>query len=230
VQGLVGSAAEFDPATAVRRFRIGGPDGAVSTLVPALVKRLETAAPAVDLSVVQLLPIPGSASAEHAWQGALGELDARRVDLAILPHRPSQSRFHAVPLYSEHFVIACRKGHAFAAERSIQAFAAARHVLVSATGDTSGIVDTLRAAQGLQRRIALTVPSFFMAASAIAASDLIGALPSRFAAEAICTLPLQVVEPPFPIQSADLHVVVPHAAMLDRGLAWLVQLLTETLP
>ncbi|WP_118857943.1 LysR family transcriptional regulator [Sphingomonas mesophila] len=227
VHGVIASAEEFDPGTAVRRFRIGAPDGAISSLVPTLVKQLETVAPGICVSVVQLLPSPGSTSPDHAWQGALSDLHSRLIDLAILPHRPSQSRFYVESLFSEHFVILCRNGHPFASDPSLKAFTSARHVLVSSTGDASGIVDELLASRGLDRQIALTVPNFFMAAAAIAASDLIGALPSRFAAEATKTFPVQVLAPPVPIQSTDLHVVVPKTAMLDQGLAWLVRLLTE---
>jgi DNA-binding transcriptional LysR family regulator len=228
VGGVLASAEEFDPATAVRRFRIGAPDGAVSVLVPNLVKRLEEEAPGVDLAVLQILPSPGTVP-EHVWRGALAELDTGRIDLAILPHRPQQGRFHSATLYREDFVVATRRGHSYAAAPSIEAFAAARHILVSATGDTSGFVDVALAERGFERRIALTVPSFFMAAAAIASSDLIGGLPRRFAAEAARAYPVEIVEPPFPMLSADLHAIVPQAAMLDRGIAWLVDTVTNSL-
>src|SRR5205085_4632134 len=77
VHGVMASADEFDPAATARRFRIGAPDGAVSTLVPELVRKLEAAAPAIDISVLQLLPSPGSTSPEQAWQGPLSQLDSR---------------------------------------------------------------------------------------------------------------------------------------------------------
>ena len=103
------------------------------------------------------------------------------------------------------------------------------HVLVSATGDTWGFVDRLLAEHGRERRIALTVPSFFMAVSAIASSELIGAIPRRFAGEAIPTYGVQIVEPPFPMLSSDLHAIVPRAAMLDQGIAWLLDTVTACL-
>lgn len=225
VSGVIASAEPFDPATSARRFRIGAPDGAISVLVSALVKQLESVAPAIDLAVIQLLPRPGSIEPEHAWRDALAELDAARIDVAILPHRPSQARFHCNSLYPEDFVIVSRRGHPFSRAPSLKAFAAARHVLVSATGDTSGFVDRLLAERGLERRIALTVPSFFMAVAAIAASDLIGALPRRFATEAALTYDIEVVDPPFSMGSADLRAIVPEGALLDRGIAWLLETL-----
>ena len=229
IAGVITPAVEFDPATAERRFRVGAPDGAISILVPALVERFETQAPGIDLAVLQLLPSPGPPDPDQAWQGALAELDAGRIDLAILPHRPKQGRFQSAILYPERFVVATRTGHPFVAAPSIEAFAACRHVLVSATGDTSGFVDGLLAGHGLERRIALTVPSFQMAVTAIASSDLIGALPRRFAIDAARSHSLEIVEPPFPMLSTDLHAIVPRAALLDQGIAWLVDMVTGSL-
>ena len=230
VHGVMASARSFDPSTAKRRFRIGAPDGAVPILVPPLVERIEAAAPGIDLAVLQLLPGPGGAEPELAWQEALGELESGRIDLAILPHAPQPARFQSIALYAEDFVFVARRGHELAAASSIKAIAAARHVLVSATGDASGFVDRLLAERGHERRIALTVPSFFMAAAAIASSDLIGALPRHFAREAMRTYALDLIEPPFPMGSADLHAIVPQAATLDHGIAWLLETVAAISP
>jgi DNA-binding transcriptional LysR family regulator len=223
ISGVIASAVRFDPATALRRFRVGAPDGAVSVLVPALVGRLAEEAPGIDLSVLQLLPRPGGPEPGQAWREALTDVDAGRIDAAILPYQPPQARFRAIPLYAEDFVVVTARGHPLAKNCSIDTFSAARHVLVSASGDTSGFVDRLLAERGFERRVALTVPSFFMAASAIAASDLIGALPRRFARQVAANFPIELVEPPFPMLSTALHAIVPQASMLDEGLVWLLE-------
>ena len=225
--GVIANPAEFDPATVRRRFRVGAPDGTMSMLTPRLVERLEATAPGIDLAILQVLPTPGTADAAQAWRGVLAELENHRIDLAILPYRPPQPRFRAVPVYSEDFVIAVRRGHPLSRDPSLEALAAARHVLVSATGDSSGFVDRLLAERGVERRIALTVPSFLMAAAAIASSDLVGALPRRFAMDAARAHAILLVEPPFPIPSTDLHVLALEAAMLDRGIAWLADVVTS---
>jgi len=227
VQSVVSNVQDFDPATAARRFRIGAPDAAVSVLVPLLVKRLETIAPFVDLSILQLLPRPGSIDPLEAWRDCYAEIEAGRISLAIVPHPPSETRFHSSPLYFEDFVIVTRSSHPLGKSLSLESFAAARHVLVSATGDSWGFVDRKLAEHGLQRRIVLTVPSFFMAAAAIASSDLIGALPRHFAREVAQAFDVEVLEPPLDMLSSDLHAVVPRAALLDHGIAWLLQQVEE---
>ena len=119
VGGVIGSTVQFDPATAVRRFRIGAPDGAVSVVVPSLVRRLQADAPGVSLALLQLLPRAGAPSPDHAWHDALGELDAGRFDVAILPFLPQQRRFHAKSLYSEDFVVVTRRKHPIGEKLSI---------------------------------------------------------------------------------------------------------------
>jgi DNA-binding transcriptional LysR family regulator len=227
VHAVFASAQQFDPATTVRRFRIGAPDGAVSIIVPLLVKRLEKIAPGIDLSILQLLPRPGSIEPLDAWRDALAEIESGRISLAILPHQPSEARFHSSVLYFEDFVIVTRRGHPLTNAPSLKAFAAARHVLVSATGDSWGFVDRNLAEHGLERRIVLTVPSFFMAISAIASSDLVGALPRQFARRAELNHDIEIVEPPLDMLPSDLHAVVPRAAMLDHGIKWLLSEVEE---
>lgn len=228
--GMVMVKAEpFDPATAQRRFRIAAPDGSAAVVVPALLRRFETQAPGIDLAVLQLLPTAGAVQAHDAWREALADLASGRTDIAVLPYQPPSSRFHCARLYSEDFVFAARRGHPLGDRPALADLAAARHVLVSATGDTSGLVDLLLLEHGHERRIALTVPSFLAAAAAIGASDLIGALPRRFVTEACKAFALQIIEPPFPMIVSELHAVVPRAALLDPAIAWLVDQLAECL-
>jgi len=229
VQEVVVATGGFEPATAVRRFRIGAPDGAVSVLVPRLVEKLQVEAPGIDLSVLQLLPDPGALDPASAWRSAFAEVESGGIALAILPYPAGEARFQSTKLYFEDFVVVTRRGHPLGKKPTLKAFAAARHVLVSATGDTWGFVDRTLADRGLERRIALTVPSFFMAAAAIAASDLVGALPRSFAMDVRKTFSLDVAQPPIELLSSDLHAVVSRAGLLDQGVAWLLETVTKSL-
>ena len=226
VVGILGSADAFDSATAERHFKIGAPDGAISVIVPGLMRYLEEHAPRVGISVIQLLPSAAGQSADQAWRESLLTLDAGLIDLAILPHRPLRDRYAAKPLYTEDFVFIARTGHPLEPSPSAQVLTEYSHVLVSATGDTSGIVDARLSELSLKRRIALTVPSFLMAASAVASSNLIGAVPRRFAVNAAQSYDLDIFEPPFPLASADLHAIAVRAAMLDKGVAWLTEVVS----
>ena len=229
VGAVMVKAEPFDAATSRRRFRIAAPDGSAAILVPRLVGTLEEQAPGIDLAMLQLLPTAGASEPREAWREALSAVANGRIDVAIIPHRPSSSRFHSARLYSEDFVFAARRGHDLCGSPTLGAIAQARHVLVSAAGDRSGLVDLLLAEHGHERRIALTVPSFLAAAAAIATSELIGALPRRFVSEACRDFDLQPIEPPFPMIASELYAIVARPALLDPAIAWLVDQVTECL-
>jgi DNA-binding transcriptional LysR family regulator len=105
-----------------------------------------------------------------------------------------------------------------------------RHLLVSTTGDTRGHVDEVLEAQGLSRRMAPVVPNFMLALAALAETDLIGALPRRFANRyapryGIATVPMPLAQDRFRIRA-----IVPRAALADDGLVWLHGQLRQAMP
>ena len=113
---VLASASPFEPATSTRRFVIGAPDGASAVFLPGLLGALARTAPGIDIGLRQVLPSPVS-SPERAWLGVLAELDAREMDIAVIPAEPGAARFHARLVYAEDFVIGVREGHPFAASQ-----------------------------------------------------------------------------------------------------------------
>jgi DNA-binding transcriptional LysR family regulator len=224
---LVAGNAPFDPATANRRFRVGAPDAAVSASVPALVERLGRDAPDIGLSMIALLPAPRTTGPEEAWSHVMSMLDGGQLDAAILPYRPQSPRIEARHIHDEEFAVAHRRGHPFGKTGSLSAFAAAGHVLVSATGDPAGLIDRALAEKGMSRRIALTVPHFFMALDVIGRTDLIGAIPRRFAQHHAGAFGLEVADLPLPQPPSPIFALAPKAAMADRGIAWLMDRIAE---
>lgn len=67
-----------------------------------------------------------------------------------------------------------------------------------------------------------------MAVAAIASSDLVGALPRRFAALTAETYPVRIIEPPLPLAPSDLCAVASQAAMLDPGISWLLEMIVAS--
>ena len=85
VRSVISTAEPFDPARSTRRFTIGAPDGVSAVFLPPLLAELRRTAPGIDISVRQLLPTPGEASPERAWRSAFADLEARAMDIAIIP-------------------------------------------------------------------------------------------------------------------------------------------------
>jgi DNA-binding transcriptional LysR family regulator len=228
VRNVVAIAAPFDPATSGRRFTIGVPDGSSVVVLPPLLKALALFAPNIDISTRQVLPAASGMTPAQVWQQVLADVEARALDITILPLPHVPPRFIARALYNETFVIASRRGHPYAKMPTMERFCRAQHVLVSLSGDPHGFVDVALAKQGRARRIALTVPNFMMALAVIAESDLIGALPQRFVTLHAARFGVVATKAPFPLRSDDLCAIASKSAMADAGVAWLFKVLQDT--
>jgi len=222
VGSMVASAVPFDAATSARRFVIGAPDAVIASLTVPLLQSIGQTAPHVDIGLLHLMP---SEAANHPWHGSLDKLEKRNIDVAVLPLRMVPPRFEARRLYDEDFVVAMRKGHRFARAPTIAAFCGSHHLLVSLSGDPRGFVDDWLAKHGRKRRIALTVPTFMMALAHLSNSDLLAVLPRRLVANHAVRFGLTFVELPFKRQPDPIVAVTPKAAMSDKGIAFVINVL-----
>lgn len=216
VRQVVAGSGRFDPATSTRRFVIGAPDGISTVILPSLLAEIGRVAPGVDLMLRQVL---------HPFDAALAELDARSLDLAILPTDAIPARFAARPAYAEDFVVAMRWGHGMGPAPTRAAYCAASHVLVSQSGDAQGYVDAVLAEQGLCRRVALTVPNFLLALAVVGQTDFVAALPRQLVAAHGGRFGVAAAEVPLTLRCFPVQVIVPKVALLDAGIAWLVTLI-----
>ncbi|CAN7525402.1 LysR family transcriptional regulator [Phenylobacterium sp. LjRoot225] len=221
VRGVISTAEPFDPATSTRRFTISAPDGVSAVFLPPLLEALRQNAPGIDIGLRQLSPTQGETAPERAWRAVFADLEARAMDIAIIPSDDIPARFHQRTLYEEDFVVAMRAGHPFADALTLERYCEMQHLVVSLAGDPHGFVDEVLAKQGYSRRIALTVPNFMFAIAVIAETDLIAALPRRFAAAHAPRFGVVGVDPPLLLGDFRLNAVAPAAAMPDAGLAWL---------
>jgi DNA-binding transcriptional LysR family regulator len=222
VRSVMATAAPFDPSTSTRRFAIGAPDGISAVVLRPLLVALSRAAPRIDISVRQILPSPA-----RVWDTALADLEARAMDIAIIPSDDIPPRFEKRFVYEEDFVIAMRRGHAFAADPTLKRFCDMQHLVVSHTGDPYGFVDEALASRGLTRRIGLTVPNFMIALATVAETSLISALPRRLVAMNAGRFGIVAVDAPLSLPTFRLNAVAPKVAMMDEGLTWLFDLLAR---
>lgn len=224
VLAVLSRAEPFVPKTSTRRFTIGAPDGVSAALLPALLAALKREGAMIDISVRQVLP-EGGARLANAWQPALDALEARSMDIAIVPIDGVPARFAEHVLYQEEFVVAAHSRHPFLKSPSLKRFCEMKHLLVSMTGDAHGFVDMALAQRGLQRRIALTVPNFMMALAIISQSDLIATLPRKLVTVHAKQFGIAAVASPLPVRRDNLRIVTSNAALMDNGVAWLFTVL-----
>lgn len=227
VRSVISRAEPFDPATSKRRMVVGAPDGVSAVFLQPLLAALEAGAPMIDLRIRQLLPAADEMAPERAWRAAFVDLETSSLDLAVLPLDEGPLRFEKRTLYEEDFVLAMRPDHPFRQMLSIEAYCASRHLVVSLTGDPHGFVDDVLARHGRSRRVALTVPNFMFACAILADTDLLCAIPRRFAGLYASRLGLVFEEPPLPLGQFRLNAFVSRAALMDAGIAWLLDRLGD---
>ncbi len=229
VRKVIATAEPFDPATSTRRFTIGTPDAGAAVVLHPLLDGLRKTAPKIDIGVRHLMPQPGVFAPERIWLPALAELEARAIDIAILPLPDVPARFAARTLYEDEFVIVARMGHPFLKDPSLERYCSADHLLVSATCDTRGLIDQILTAQGLSRRVSVTVPNFTIALTIVAETDLIAVLPKRLVALHSARFGLVSTRAPFPLpQLPPAQAIIPEAALMDAGLSWFFDLLARS--
>ena len=172
----------FDPAQAQNHFVLAMADSTATKLAPGLVEILAQEAPGVTLRVLPLTtrdprPLLEQGEVDLAvgyFPGVLTELTASHL-------QESATRFLYQRLYEGRYVVVMRRGHPLAGRPiTLADFCAARHLLVSFSGRPFGFVDEALAAQGLARRVVLTVNQFFTAGRVVSTSDLLTVLPLHF--------------------------------------------------
>lgn len=184
----------FEPAISDLTFAIGMSDYVEFTLLPQLIKQVQTIAPGIIFQI---------RSGDRKTQLAL--LDQGELDLVcgIFPEKVDWHQQQ--PLFDENFVCLCRHGHPkIQGNLSLETYVAAHHLLVSVKEDRIGRVDRILAKQKLQRHVALSVPHYLVAPGIVSQTDLITTLAERVARTFASTYDLQVLPLPFATRSFSI--------------------------
>ena len=149
-------------------------------------------------------------------------LDEAEVDLVIGQSNRSLESVCTEHLFDTSYVCVMRKGHPLADRRlTAEEFASADHLLVSLSGDVSNPTDQTLQQLGLNRRIALTVNSFFTAIPIIKESNLIAILPTDLIHRYLVEDDLALCHPPLDIPHSSISMLWHTRQSNDKGLIWL---------
>jgi DNA-binding transcriptional LysR family regulator len=205
----------FHPSSARRTFRVSGGDYIAMVLAPALIAALQRAAPGVDLRF------------RFVEKDQLFErMDSGEIDLALAVMGEPPQRFRAEPVLMDTFVCLARVGHPLEGEPlTVEAFARQRHALVTERGDEVGALDALLAAQGLTRRVAVTIPQVSLLPAILQDTDLIATVGRRAAEKLSQTHRLTIHPLPLDAEPWTMSIIWPARTHHDPGLAWLRQLI-----
>ena len=205
-----GSRDVFVPAETERLFRICLTDISEIVLLPALLNHVRRVAPKIHIE------------AEKISVDSPRRLESGDVDLAVgfMPHL--EAGFYQQTLFEQDFVCLAAASHPRIRNRlGRRAFQAEAHIVVTTSGTGHSIVDKTLARHGIERRVALRLPSFLGVARIVARTELLVIVP-RVLGDTLATQePIQLLEPPVPLPSYSVKQHWHDRFHADAGNMWL---------
>lgn len=197
----------FDPASAVRVFRISAGDLAEPMFLPGLSAHLQEHCPGIRLEVVTV------------DRGAVPlEMAAGTLDVAIDAPLLSHPELNTVRLLRDDFVCALRRGHPLAAQPlTLERYLSLRHIHISSRARGAGYVDIALRALGQRRDIAVRLQHYVAAQSLLAATDFALSAPRGM----VSRWPVAMLPLPFETPPQELHLFWHKGAEKDPGNRWL---------
>jgi DNA-binding transcriptional LysR family regulator len=174
IRGGLAQVVTFDPAQSERTFTLLMNDVGVATVLPLIFRRLMSAAPGVNLRVLE------------RDQDDYGDaLDSASADLAIgrvvLPET-----FHSTLLFKSPYVAILRADHpALSCERgarpflTLEKYLEAKHVVANPRGATSSPLDRIFSSFQINRRVVLDIPHAIALIDILPDSDMVATVPDR---------------------------------------------------
>ncbi len=205
----------FDPATAVREFRIFMTDASHVTLLPQLFAQVRALAPGVRLEAATI-----DASVASALQSGSGDLA-----LGLIPGL--EAGFYQQALFAQDWVCLVNARHprltlttrAF----TLKQYAHESHIsIVSGTGQQ--LIERAFARQSLTRNVALELPGFLGLTAILASSDLVATLPRHIGSTLAQAADLRVLPCPVAIDGFTVKQYWHTRYHHDAGNRWLREL------
>jgi DNA-binding transcriptional LysR family regulator len=217
-ESLVFQAPSFDPATAVKTFRIATTDLFEHLVLPELLQLIEKKAPGIT---VISRPTPGDLPRE--------KLEADEYDLAVAGfYGELPDRFFEQRLFQDDFVCVARKGVVEGkTELSLERYAELKHLIVSTHGDLQSRSREVMKKKGFEIHYVAGVTSFLSPARILAATDLVLTCPRRLAASFTEIFPLKIFELPFKMPHVHINQIWHERHQDDLAHQWLRQILRE---
>ncbi len=221
IQTLVSRDKAFDPATAVRTFRLGLPDSLEVLIIPALLARLSEIAPGIHLRLHNL-----------DFSTLLNDLDADELDLAIGYDALQQGQVHHKRrlLFAETYLCMFNSERTgIAPPISLDDYVRLPHVLTSLRPgrNVRGVVDDALEKLGLRRSVVLTTPRFLAIPFLVASAPVIVTMHARLARRFAAELGLSVSPPPVELREVPVSLLWHASYDHDPVHKWLRQLVIQ---
>jgi DNA-binding transcriptional LysR family regulator len=218
----------FEPASALRVFRIMASDYAESTLLPSVLGKLRTLAPGLTLDIMT----PSDVSFLDVERG--------KVDMVINRFDSMPQSFHQIHLWNDSFTCVLSPNNPVLDDFSLENYLKANHVWVSKTGMGVGVgvdpsdvqrlgwVDVALNKLGKKRQIRVFTRHYQAAMTLAEQNDLIVTLPTRAAQLKLNNPRVVLRDPPLEIPPLELKMAWSPLLQHNPGNKWLRKLIADT--
>jgi LysR family nod box-dependent transcriptional activator len=209
---VVRTSTTFDPATAIRTFRIISSDYVLAAVLLYVARQLEQIAPRVRLEFV----LPDEAAEKRFLRG--------EMDLLIAPSTFLVESHPSELLYEEsHVLVGWRENPIFAGAITAEQVLAAGHVSVS-LGSHRGVTFGDRHLDEIcpDRRVETVVSSFTLIPWVVVGTQRLALMHRRLALAMARNFPISFAPLPFPFPSMREMIQCHRTRSADDGLRWLI--------
>jgi len=206
----------FDPASSSRIFRIAMTDISHLEFLPAMMNKLAKTAPNTQIKVLRIT----------AETGKL--LESGDADLAIGYMPELEAGFYQQKLFKDGFACVIRRDHPRVDRKLTEnRFKSERHVVLIAPGTGNEIVEHELKRQGMQRKVALSLPTLPGVGNLLANTDLIATVPERVAQTLAKIAHVKILVPPYRFPDFSIKQHWHERYHQDPGNRWLRSTLAE---
>jgi DNA-binding transcriptional LysR family regulator len=226
---------DLSPATSERTFSLVAGSYPCAAIAPPLVARLAAEAPLAQLYISAYTP------------DVFDRMDAHRVDFMVSSVINAPARFEREGVMNEDLVWVVRSDHPLAKRRHVdlEALASVPHVQITPPApawgeeperrslpppswETASAFEAAMAAQGLARRVGISVPDTYSAIAVVLRSDMTVLVPRRLAAASAVSGRFALIEPPYESPMLELTLIYLRDRMVEPAIAWMRELIRET--
>lgn len=207
---------EFDPATAVREFRIVASDFVSTVLLGELGRRVALEAPGISLDI----SLSSSTFNERLERG--------EVELVILPGKFMSESKPTQVLFEETYTCIVWTGNALVGDTlTLENYMALGHVSSRFGATQTSFEEHFLKENGYDRRIEVSTPNFTSLPHFVIGTNRIATMHTRLARMLACYYPIRLIEPPIAFPKIEMCMQWNPFLENDPSHQWLRRLLAD---
>jgi len=206
----------FDAGSSNRHFRLCMTDVSHLEFLPRLIHRVAEVAPSIHIEVLRIAP---------ETRRLLENGDA---DLAVGFMPELEAGFYQQRLFEQGFACVVRKDHPRVGKRmTLTTFKREKHVAITAPGTGHDLLVQQLKRLGIERQLALSLPTLPGLGNLVAQTDLIATVPERVAQMLVRIAAVRLLAPPFELPTFAIKQHWHERFHLDPANQWLRSMIAE---